>query len=79
MLTVTFKDEGQDFLEWDINKGKIVACRPLQQWVWKGMEVHNKKIRPGSYLEISGEDGIRRTLSHPVESIIAAVPEVAEK
>ncbi|GAH82866.1 unnamed protein product, partial [marine sediment metagenome] len=31
MITVLFKDEGQDFLEWDINdEGEVVDCRPLQ-------------------------------------------------
>ena len=69
MLTVTFKDEGQDFLEWDIEKGKVVACRPFQEWVWKGVKVHNRKILPGDRLEITGKDGIRLTIIHPVESV----------
>ncbi len=41
MITVIFKDEGQDFLEWDIDKGKVVACRPFQEWLWLGTLVHS--------------------------------------
>lgn len=76
MLTVTFKDEGQDFLEWDIENGVVVACRPFQEWLWKGTKIHNRKIRPGDRLEISGSDGVRRTINYPVESITSMVPEV---
>jgi len=78
MLRVTFKDEGQDFLEWDIEKSIVIACRPFQEWLWKGTKVHNRIIRPGDLLDITGSDGVRRTMLHPVESITAAVPEVAE-
>lgn len=87
MLKVTFKDEGQDFLEWYIENGVVVACRPFQEWLWKGIQVHNRKIRPGDHLEITGKDGVRRTMLHPVESITeqktcptcSVVPEVPKR
>lgn len=69
MKTVFFEDHGQDFLEWDIEKGEVIACRPFQEWLWKGVKVHNRTIRPGDRLEITGPDGVRRTISHPVESV----------
>ena len=73
---VTFNDEGQDFLEWDIDKGMVVACRPFQERVWKGTKVHTRKIRPGGYLDITLTDGRRTILKHPVESIVVRIPEV---
>ena len=30
MIRVTFEDQGQDFLEWDIEDGVVVDCRPFQ-------------------------------------------------
>ena len=42
MKTIRFKDEGQDFLEWDVDgSGKVVACRPSQGWLWVGTLVVN--------------------------------------
>ena len=76
MLKVTFKDEGQDFLEWDIEDGRVVACRPYQEWLWKGTKVTTRKIRPGVRLGIIDSEGVRRKLVHPVESVTAVVPEV---
>lgn len=43
--TVHFEDKGQDFLEWDVahdTKGRlvVVACRPFQEWAWKGTIMH---------------------------------------
>lgn len=55
MITVVFEDDGQDFLEWDIDeeKGKVVACRPFQSDTWVGTYIHNKNIKPGDYLAIT--------------------------
>jgi hypothetical protein len=70
MITVSFVDEGQDFLEWDINdEGKVVGCRPFQGWVWNGTTVHNKDIKPGDLLDITTPSGLRRKLIHPVEKV----------
>lgn len=70
MITVFLKDDGQDFLEWDINeKGEVVDCRPFQGNIWIGTKVHNKNIRPGDRLDITTKDGIRRRLIHPIEKV----------
>lgn len=37
--TITFEDQGQDFLEWDIKGRKVVASRPFQADLWVGSEV----------------------------------------
>ena len=70
MITVFFEDDGQDFLEWDINdKGEVVDCQPFQGDIWIGTKVHNKDIQPGDYLDITTPDGIDRHLIHAVEKV----------
>jgi len=69
MITVYLEDHGQDFLEWDIEDGMVVDCRPFQGWFWKGTKVHNTNIQPGDILEITLPAGRRRTLNYPVESV----------
>jgi hypothetical protein len=71
MITVFFVDEGQDFLEWDINdEGKVVACRPFQADIWMGIVVHNKDIKPGDLLDFTtpASDCLQQ-LIHPVEKV----------
>lgn len=70
MLTVYLEDRGQDFLEWDIEDGVVVGCRPLQSWVWNGTQVHNSTIRKGDILDITAAgSGRRSTLNYPVERV----------
>jgi len=69
MQTIYFVDEGQDFLQWDINEeGVVTACRPFQGWVWCGTKVLNKDIKRGDYLKIE-RNGIKSTLVHPVKKV----------
>ena len=69
MQTVHFEDHGQDFLEWDIEDGVVVDCRPYQGWHWKGTKVHNTDIQPGDILQITTTDGAKRPLNYPVERV----------
>lgn len=69
MITVHFVDDGQDFLEWDINNGEVVDCRPFQGDVWIGTKVHNTDIQEGDILQITAPSGLEKTLNHPVESV----------
>jgi len=70
MITVFFADDGQDFLEWDINdKGEVVDCRPFQGDIWIGTKVHNKDIQPGDHLNLTMTDGTSRCLIHAVEKV----------
>jgi hypothetical protein len=73
MLTVYFEDHGQDFLEWDIEDGKVVGCRPFQGWLWEGRRVYNTSIQPGDFLNISCKDGRRLTINYAVEKVIELV------
>lgn len=73
MITVFLEDRGQDFLEWDIEDGTVVDCRPFQGWLWVGTKVHNTTIRPGDILEITPKNGERTTLNYPVERIVEHV------
>lgn len=69
MITVFFADDGQDFLQWDIKDGEVVACRPFQGFVWVGTKVHNEDIKPSDYLDITTHTGTRTRLIHAVEKV----------
>lgn len=70
MPTIVFVDQGQDFLEWDLNsEGEVIACRPFQSWVWVGGKVENKDIKRGDLLTYTSKDGARHQLIHPVEKV----------
>jgi hypothetical protein len=80
MITIFFVDEGQDFLEWDIDdKGKVVACRPFQGDIWIGTTVHNKDIKPGDLLDITTSDGMRHQLIHAVEKVQQPMERLVKK
>ncbi len=68
-LTVHLEDHGQDFLEWDIEDGIVVGCRPAQGWMWNGTAVHNEDIQKGDVLEITTPSGAKVTLYHRVERV----------
>ena len=70
MVTVYFEDDGQDFLEWDIQDGKVVDCRPFQGWVWNGTQVTSTDIRKGTILNVVLKEGAVTTLKHKVEKVV---------
>lgn len=67
--TVHFEDKGQDFLEWDIEDGVVVDCRPFQGWLWNGTKVHSTDLKPGLLLDITPPSGGRTRLRYPVEEV----------
>lgn len=69
-VTVTFKDEGQDFLEWDIRDGKVIACRPFQASIWVGREIHSTPI-PNEQIRIKGHDGKLTWINYPLTKVKA--------
>lgn len=70
MKTIKLEDHGQDFLEWDIEKGRVVGCRPFQGSVWIGTRVLNKRPRKGSVLRIiPPRQRAANTLKYRVESV----------
>jgi len=70
MQTIYLEDCGQDFLEWDIEDGIVVGCRPFQGWLWNGTEVHNTNIKPGDTLDITTKSGDRTALNYLVERVV---------
>ena len=55
MQTIYFEDQGQDFLEWDVDaNGVVVGCRPFQADIWCGAVVENIC------------EGLRPTVTHPL-------------
>ncbi len=70
MITVFFEDDGQDFLEWDLNdKGEVIDCRPFQGDVWIGTKVLNRNIRPGDHLDIISPTHRELRMTHAVEKV----------
>ncbi len=70
MITVHLEDHGQDFLEWDIEDGKVIACRPFQEWFWKGTRA-KAPARCWCYVpDITTNNGPRTRLRYPVEKVI---------
>lgn len=69
-MTVVLEDRGQDFLEFDIYGGRIVATRPFQGDVWNGFEVLNETIAPGDYIGLCSQyiSGVR-TINYPVIAV----------
>jgi hypothetical protein len=49
-MTIELEDCGQDFLEFDIYQGEIIATRPFQGFFWDGRKVINKNIQVGDAL-----------------------------
>ncbi|WP_447776360.1 hypothetical protein [Variovorax boronicumulans] len=71
--TIAFADQGQDFLEWDLDStGKVVACRPFQASIWIGHTVRNhERITVGSYAVIT-VDGTPLAIRYPLERVTPA-------
>lgn len=71
--TIHFADHGQDFLEWDLNaEGLVVACRPFQEWAWKGYKVYEpEKLQPGHPVRCkpAGREG-SSVIRYPVEKVV---------
>ncbi len=75
-VTVEFEDDGQDFLEWDLERDPdaseptytVIACRPLQGWVWEGTKVLADDIQAGDSLHLITPRGSDMRLVHRVAS-----------
>lgn len=39
MKKLTFKDQGQDFLEWFVQDGVVIDCRPFLKGVYAGTRI----------------------------------------
>lgn len=68
MKTLVFEDQGQDFLEWDIDdEDKVVACRPFQGFAWIGTMV--LKPRCGSRPRVWTPRGRRFRLRYRITQV----------
>jgi hypothetical protein len=71
-MIITFKDHGQDFLEWELDeKGVVVESRPFQTSIWAGNVILDyKRLEVGDLVHyFSKEDGQLNTINYPIESI----------
>lgn len=66
---ITFKDEGQDFLTWDIDAdGQITACEPFQFGIWKHWKVMNKRFTVGRLIHLRKAEATM-TIKYPIEKV----------
>ena len=64
---IEFKDDGQDFLKWYLDKrGEVLHCEPFQSSVWNGTMVDIKRRKGREYLPLQD----RREIIHKVKKII---------
>jgi len=66
---VRLEDQGQDFLEFHIENGKITESVPFQSWLWTEFEVIQKKIVPGMHLKLRRRGQKPVILKYPVVSV----------
>lgn len=66
--TIELADFGQDFLEFDIKGGVIIATRPFQGFVWDGQEVLNETISVGDHIVLRDPRG-EREVRYPVVDV----------
>src|SRR5690606_6256287 len=68
-----FKDNGQDFLYWFVDKdGRVLAAHPFQSSVWKDCIVAGHVMElaePGDQMDYIFKDGTRSTLVHKINKI----------
>ncbi|MNN55817.1 hypothetical protein D3C81_1707110 [compost metagenome] len=78
MQTIYFEDQGQDFLEWDIDRnGVVVDSRPFQAEVWCGAVVQSLAV--GSPPTVRGPRiATTHTLKYSVERIQNRLPPSVE-
>jgi hypothetical protein len=67
--TVEFADNGQDFLQWDIERGVVVDSRPFQASVWKGTKVDIRRAEVGQLLPVVTPSGRTSQIIYPVVAI----------
>lgn len=73
-MTITFDDQGQDFLEWDLDrKGHVIACRPSQAWLWVGTRVTTQP-ELGKRVGIKTKTGERMFIKYDITRIKHAPP-----
>ncbi|KKN74872.1 hypothetical protein LCGC14_0386210 [marine sediment metagenome] len=75
-VTIVFEDDGQDFLEWDLERNPqrpfdylVIGCRPFQDWLWKGTIVHTENQSLGPILEVTTPAGRRTRVVHRVKMV----------
>ena len=74
VITITFEDHGQDFLEWDICSNVVVGCSPFQSRFWvnsrivEPMERLEIGHRPLILTEVENQEAMR--VKYPLECVI---------
>ncbi len=69
-IRITFEDNGQDFLIWDVMQdGRIIDCQPAQGAIWcKKMVIEPAQLTPGRFVNIRAEWEIMK-IKHKVKKV----------
>ncbi len=81
IITVTFEDHMQDFLEWDICDREVIDCRPFQASLWVG----SRLLEPMDALKVGHKvriippmEGIGELrIKYPLTKVEVKVPQPA--
>lgn len=68
--TIVFKDEGQDFLEWDIVDNQVIQSRPFQSQMWQETYCDPANLNPGDLLPVV-LGGDFTFIKHPIKEILS--------
>lgn len=71
ITTITFVDQGQDFLQWDVTaEGIVIQSLPFQAWLWCMCTVLNMSIiESAPYVRVRTGSGETLEIKHPIERV----------
>ena len=73
--TIHFEDQGQDFLEWDLEilssiEARVTAARPFQNDIWKGCHViFDSKTKEGDFITFTRNFVDANQIKYPLAKI----------
>ena len=69
MTVVTLKDEGQDYIKFWIEGGKITRCAPSNKEGWPRTDILNPELKKGDKLKLRLHCGFVTELEQPIQEI----------
>ncbi len=72
MTTIFFEDDGQDFLEWDVDEnGLVIDSRPFQGAMWASgnLFLDLESLVVGGFPTFN-RDGVAKFIKHRIERIV---------
>ena len=57
VLKITFRDGGQDFIDWYVRDHTVIDCQPFQGSIWVDKYVVNDTVKRGGIVVIANDNG----------------------